>query len=289
MKNLTRILALTLALGLGVVNAADTKKEAPAKKAAPKTKSIFPDKNLEKAVRKQVFAKRNTTDPLTKDDVAQVAIVSGKNMGIKNLSGLEHCRSLASLDLAGNQITDLTPLKGLPRLQQLILNTNKISSVASLNENKALQYLDLKHNQLADISPLKGLTNMSVLYLSDNRLKDVSAITKLPKLHSLYIDRNQIKSISSINGLRWLSSFSAAGNQIADLKPMKGLENLSFLFLEKNKIADLDPLLGMIEADYQGKQRFSPFVRIYLKGNPLNAASKKRMAEFKKKYHTRFR
>jgi len=34
-------------------------------------------------------------------------------MQIKNLAGLEKCRSLASLDLAKNAITDLTPIKEL--------------------------------------------------------------------------------------------------------------------------------------------------------------------------------
>src|SRR3990172_9031040 len=81
--------------------------------------SIFPDKNLEAAVRQQVFEKRNNDQPLTAKDVEMISTVRGVNKGIKDLAGLEHCTALASLDLAGNEITNLAPLAGLVRLQQI--------------------------------------------------------------------------------------------------------------------------------------------------------------------------
>ena len=290
----TKHIALVLVIALvATLNSfgADKKKE-PAKKATekkPQSKSVFADKNLEKAVRRQVFAKRDNDDPLTAEDVAQVAVVSGRNLGIKSLSGLEHCRALASLDLTGNAVSDLAPLEGLPRLQQLILATNKVASLTPLKGNTALQYLDLNHNAITDLAPLAGLTNLAVLYVSDNRVKTIVPVVKLPKLHSFYLDRNGIKDISGLNQLSWLSSFSAAGNRISDLTPLKGLQNLSFLFLEKNQIADLQPLLDSLKADYEGKQYFAPYVNIYLRGNPLSKAARAAMEQFKKRHHTRFK
>lgn len=53
---------------------------------------------------------------------------------IQSLKGLEYAVNLKSLDLSGNQITDLTPLAGL---------TN-------------LTYLDLSDNQITDLQPLEG-------------------------------------------------------------------------------------------------------------------------------------
>jgi hypothetical protein len=313
MKQTTLILSLIVALTCSV-SAADKKKQekkpVAGKKATPTTakpkpaakkpaakkptpkpapKSVFPDKNLEQAVRAQVFAKRHTKDPLTAADIAQVAVVRGNKMGIKSLAGLEHCRALASLDLAENEIVDLSPIKGLPRLQQLILHHNKVRSVAPLADNRALQYIDLNQNDVTDLKPLGMLTNMSVLYLSDNSVKDISPILKLPRLHSIYLNNNGLVSLSGINELKWLSSLSASGNKLKDLHDLTGLENLSFLFLEGNQIADINPLLKMLKGDYEGKQRFSPFIRIYLDGNPLNGKAKAGMKSFTKKYHTRFK
>jgi len=74
---------------------------------------VFKDKNLEKAVRKFVFDKRDNDKPITEADVANLSTIQGVGMDIADLSGLEKCLNLASLDLPKNKIKDLTPLKGL--------------------------------------------------------------------------------------------------------------------------------------------------------------------------------
>src|SRR5882762_8750004 len=67
--------------------------------------SIFPDKNLETAVRKFVFEKRDNDKPITEADVISLSTINGAGLQIKNLAGLEKCKSLASLDLSKNQIS----------------------------------------------------------------------------------------------------------------------------------------------------------------------------------------
>src|SRR6266487_7033674 len=78
---------------------------------------VFKDKNLEKAVRKFVFDKRDNDKPITEDDVANLSTIQGAGMDIADLSGLEKCLNLASLDVPKNKIKDLAPLKGLGKLQ----------------------------------------------------------------------------------------------------------------------------------------------------------------------------
>src|SRR6478672_10016276 len=85
---------------------------------------LFPDKNLEKAVRKHVFEKRDNDKPLVEADVSSLSTIKADGMGITNLAGLEKCVSLASLELAKNKITDLAPLKELKLVQFLTLNDN---------------------------------------------------------------------------------------------------------------------------------------------------------------------
>jgi len=83
--------------------------EAAAKKAAM---SIFKDKNLEKAVRRYVFEKRDSEEPIVAKDVENISTIKATGLGITDLSGLEHCRSLAALNIAGNRVSDLTPITG---------------------------------------------------------------------------------------------------------------------------------------------------------------------------------
>src|SRR4051812_49382703 len=75
--------------------------------------SIFPDKNLENVVRKYVFEKRNTDQPIVEQDVANIALLEGPGKGIASLAGLEKCKSLALINLKGNEIADISALKEL--------------------------------------------------------------------------------------------------------------------------------------------------------------------------------
>ncbi|MFO1458167.1 MAG: leucine-rich repeat domain-containing protein [Verrucomicrobiota bacterium] len=242
----------------------------------------FVDPQLEAAVRQQVFSKRNTTNALTPSDVAQVSVVVGNFRGITNLSGLEHCKAIASLELAGNRITDLSPLRGLKQLQLLILSSNRISDISALGTVPALQYIELSHNQVKDAGPLSTLTNLASVYLGDNRLTSISAVTNLPRLVTLYAERNNLKSIAGVERLRGLSSVSLSGNQIADVAPLAGLRAPSFLFLEKNRIRDLAPLNAWITNDVAGPRGFAPYLQLFIKDNPLSSRSKKLLAEWAK-------
>src|SRR5437868_739184 len=102
-----------------------------------------PDKNLEAALRAVL---QEPAKELTDDHYARVFVLDAVNKGIKDLTGLEKCKNLASLRLSKNQIADVKPLAGLTNLQSL----------------------DLAENQIADVKPLAGLTTLQYLELSKN-------------------------------------------------------------------------------------------------------------------------
>ena len=83
--------------------------------------------------------------------------------------------------------------------------------------------------------------------------------------------------LDGVAGLKGLTTLSAGNNDIADLAPLKGLTRLHFLFLENNKVANLGSLVEMAEADYKGPKNFAPFLRLYLKGNPVDGANNSRL------------
>ncbi len=234
---------------------------------------LFRDPGLESAVRSQVFSKRGNTEPLVEADVAQVSTVVARASGIRSLAGLEACRSLAMLDLAGNRVADLGPLAGLARLQFLDLQSNRVANVDSLSNIKALQYLHLGGNEIADVTPLSGLTNLSALYLGGNRVSGLDPLLGLPRLTSLYLDDNRLSSIDGVSRLKSLSSLSLSGNRISDVKPLNGLHGLQYLFLERNQIRELTDLRAWLEADRE--ERFAPYVEIHLGGNPLSSGARR--------------
>jgi internalin A len=243
--------------------------------------SIFPDKRLEAAVRKFVFDKRDNDKPITEADVANLSTIQGTGMGIKDLSGLEKCRSLASLDLAKNAITNLGPIAELASIQYLNLANNQIGDVAPLSKIVALQYIELSNNQVKDLKPLAGLTNMASLYLSNNQVSDISPITAFRRLSSLYLDKNKLTSVKGVENFKWLSSLSLNDNQLTDVTPIASLNSLYFLFLERNKIKDITPLFDATKKDSEGEKRFSPYINIFISGNPLNSTAKRQLSQMK--------
>ena len=90
------------------------------------------DRSLERFERSQpnVFDKRDTDKPIVEADVINISTIEGKGLGITNLTGLEKCQSLASLDLAKNKIRDLSALQGFGRLQYLDLAENQVKAPA---------------------------------------------------------------------------------------------------------------------------------------------------------------
>ena len=57
--------------------------------AAASAEGLFPDKNLDAAVRQYVFEKRNNDKPLTVQDVENISTIVAKGKKITSLAGLD--------------------------------------------------------------------------------------------------------------------------------------------------------------------------------------------------------
>ena len=74
------------------------------------------------------------------------------------------------LNLAINQISDLTPLVLLTNLTSLNLGANEISDITPLKSLANLTELNLTGNEISDIVPLASLTNLTDLRLFSNEI-----------------------------------------------------------------------------------------------------------------------
>jgi len=233
---------------------------------------LFEDPNLEKAVRRQVYAKRNNQKPLTREDVRSISTVTGKGLKIKSLRGIEHCRALAQLDLSDNAIEDVAPLAELERLQSLALAGNRIERIEPIAKLRGLQLLDLSNNRVVDVSPLSALKKLNSLYLSNNRIERLSALRELNRLWSLRLGVSLVWGELAVGfEMRWLAALDLSRCDLQDVSFVKGMRRGRMLLLEGNQIKDLAPLVEAVEADE--KRVFAPYLNVYLKGNPLSAAA----------------
>src|SRR3989442_1132559 len=97
---------------------------------------LFPDKNLEAAVRQEVFEKRNKLPgTLTKHHPLYLP-----NIPVEDIKPLAALKNLERLDLRGCGISDLSPLAGLTQWRYLFLRDNKISDLSVLVEAAKMDF-----------------------------------------------------------------------------------------------------------------------------------------------------
>jgi internalin A len=235
---------------------------------------VFPDKNLEAALRALVFEKKANMEELNEDDLRKISTLEAKGRKIQNLAGLEKCANLLLIDLSNNEISDLGPLRGLTSLQSLSLAQNKIADITPLMDLNKLQYLNLSNNQIKALQPLSAMTKLSALYLPENQIEELAPLAGLSGLSSLDLAKNKIVNIKPLAGIARCSVLKLSDNAIEDIAPATQHPPQSMLIIERNKIADLAALVAAAKADAEGKKNFAPFLRLYLAGNPLSEAAK---------------
>jgi Leucine-rich repeat (LRR) protein len=131
------------------------------------------------------FGERNITDEKLAEMVASGEIPANSQ----------------SLNLEGNQISDLTPLSELTDLHTLYLHNNQINDLTPLSGLKNLEMLWLINNQIDDITPLNGLTNLVFLDLTRNQITDLTPLNRLTNLYDLNLSINQINNLTPLSNM----------------------------------------------------------------------------------------
>ena len=100
-----------------------------------------------------------------------------------------------------SDISDISPLAGLTSLTTLDLRGNNISDVTLLAKLVNLEKLWLSENPITDISPLAGLTALRWLVIMDANVSNVTPLAKLVNLEQLLLAGNSITDFSPLSNL----------------------------------------------------------------------------------------
>ena len=145
--------------------------------------------------------------------------------------------------LALHGVEDLTPLAGLPKLEQLFVSHSNIRDLSPLASLVNLELIHMSGALISDLSPLAGLTNLRHLYLPDGDISDLTPLAGLTQLEELYLRHNSISDISPIAGLTNLKLLDLSWIDIlSDISPLATLSNLEWLSLRNNNISDISAL-----------------------------------------------
>lgn len=201
--------------------------------------------------------------------------------GIKSLEGLEYAINMTSLDLTGNEVIDLTPLKGCKNLETLELDDQYLAEsgqyltdISSLKDLTKLKKLVLKNNKIEDLSAIGNLTDLEELDLYGNRgIKSIDGFENLKKLKKLILNRTGgITDISPLKECKDLEELSIQNNKVSSIEALKDHEKLKLLDISGNKqITDLSPL-----------EKSTKLTRLLANGNKIESLdSLKNLTELK--------
>ena len=142
----------------------------------------IPDIRLYKAISAELRAVR-----VYETQMQKLTALNAEDLGISDLTGLEHATHLRQLDLSDNRITDVSLIAGLTHLIALNLEGNEIRDISPLSGLKNLTQLNLKGNAIVDILPLADLSALAVLNLEGNEIRDTSELATLKtRAHQIF-------------------------------------------------------------------------------------------------------
>jgi len=126
------------------------------------------DHGFYSAVNRKVYGHLSVEFPVHL--LADMEIIDMAEYEIENLDGVEYCTYARIMDLAGNNLTEVTALAQLMRLEEIFLQNNHISYLDGLNELPYLRILDLSFNDVDDLSPLFEVDSLEFLNIIGNRV-----------------------------------------------------------------------------------------------------------------------
>lgn len=153
------------------------------------------------------------------------------------LSGLP----LRGIDVSFTDVSDLSPLSGMP-LEVLYAESTAIRDVSPL-AGMPLETLWLKDTPLSDISPLNGMS-FSQLSLVGTGITDLEACRTMPSLGILWVRDTQVSDLSPLSDVP-VTSLDVQDTPVADLTPLSGKQDLERLNIAGTPVTDLRPLEGL--------------------------------------------
>lgn len=180
-------------------------------------------------------------------------------------------KSLTTLYLRGNLLSDLNALTELSALKKLYFRDNKASDISALSKLTELQVVELNNNGITTIDGLSALINATRVDLRSNGniacdaldqlqntlgkevvLRPVVCGGKEPLLNELsFVDKALADCVvEQANSSGWtkrneMTELACKGKGIRDLRGLENLTALEKLDLRQNEIGDIAPLFGL--------------------------------------------
>ncbi|HYO67236.1 MAG TPA: hypothetical protein VEU33_14265, partial [Archangium sp.] len=157
----------------------------------------------------------------TSDDTKKTVTVMREKLGATGFTCDEAALYLEqeeAMDLSGQGLVDLRPLRGA----------------------KNLRYLFLRNNALVNILPLGDLPLLRTLDFRRNSVRSLGAVANLKRLERLTASYNQVMSVDSLAAHPTLQEVRLLDNPIVDVAPLSTIPNLKLLVVTLDDVCKVE-------------------------------------------------
>ena len=173
-------------------------------------------------------------------NLEQVCVAAGN---LSDLSPLEGLQKLNKVELKHNAVEDLSPLAGMTALTSVGVNDNPLRDLSPLTECPNLAFLDLCSVRSYDPSVIAELGNFDYLDLSNptdsyNYLSGKSVL-------SLRLDWTGLTSLDALKDVTRLEDLQISHTAVSDLAGIEVHAGLKRLNIAATPVSDLTPLLAL--------------------------------------------
>ncbi len=183
-------------------------------------------------------------------DLTQMEVLDLSDNSINDLSPLTPMRGLVQLNLRSNAISSLDALSGLTTLREFNISFNAVTTLAPLQQSMHMQILHAERNKLMSVGALGHMVDLSVLVVSGNQLEDISALGNCTVLTELRVDNNLLTSIDCIAKMPKLTYLDCSYNQVSSIPELDPASRLQQFYASYNQIVSVAPLAGLTELTY---------------------------------------
>lgn len=205
----------------------------------------IPDAALSGAIKTALGLESDAS--VTRDKLAELTELDAQSMGITEvavLTGLEYAVNLIHLNLGGNQVTDISPIAGLKKIEYLRFNDTPLADLSPIAGYTSLTYFNANTAvNITDISPLAGNTGLQQLILRNVPMGDagMDVISNFKKIYRLNMRNTGVTDITVLGELMAQGAFLKTTPGAAEAGADAEID------LRQNDIVSYDPIRSYVE------------------------------------------
>lgn len=171
--------------------------------------------------------------------------------GIENIDVVKHFEKLMALNIKYTLVKDLSPIKNLRNLHDLVLwGCARVTDLDDLAELKELRALDIDSTAVTNIDVVRNFRKLNTLIMHYCRIDDLSPVENLTELYAFQWNVEKRMMERELNYLRnstKMSTLLLNSRGLGGVEPLRGLTNMRELQLCNNCLTSIEPLRDMTE------------------------------------------